>query len=160
MGSVGPDLLFDLVQNATGKYAKEHAAPALDDPATMKAASRALLVADELRRRAPCARKATVPKAAAEGDARSLPFLRQMTATKPCGGITAFFRGPDCAAYPCFSPQERTSIAAAIAGIEKRDPSSASSSRAPEPKGPGSAAPRASSAPAPAPTPGSGAGLR
>jgi hypothetical protein len=122
MGSAGVDLIFDLSQSATGKYAKEHAASALDDQALMKTASRALLVADELRRKAPCQRRASVAKAAAEGDARSIPLLKQMIATRPCGGITALFRGNECAVNTCMTPQDRTSVAAAVAAIEKRDP--------------------------------------
>jgi hypothetical protein len=152
MGGLAPDLMFELAQNATGKYAKEHALAALDDPALMKGASRALLVADDLRRRTPCARKGVVARAASEGDARSVPLLRQMIATKPCGGITALFRGADCPANPCISPQDRSTIAAAIASIEKRDSSVGTHA----PKAPASSP----VAPTPAPSPGGGAGLR
>jgi hypothetical protein len=137
MGSAGPDLLFDLSQTATGKYAKEHVTAALDDAALMKGASRALLVADELRRKTPCQRRSTVSRAAADGDARSLPFLRQMVATRPCGGFTALFRGSDCPVNVCLNLQDRASVAAAVAAIEKRDPAA----KAPAPS---AAAPAAS----------------
>jgi hypothetical protein len=115
MGTEGADVLFELLQVASGKYAKEHVAGALADPEVMKSASRALLVADELRRSLPCARKAFVTRAAADGDGRSLPPLRQMVAAN----CKAFFRGAEC--YQCFTPQERTAISAAIDAIEKRE---------------------------------------
>src|SRR5262249_8977336 len=117
MGSVGPDLVFELAQNATRKYAKEHAPAALDDAALMKAASPGLLIADELRRKTPCARKGSVPKAAAEGDARALPFLRQMVATRPCGGIAALFRGGECPPLACRNPPDRAAVGAPISPI-------------------------------------------
>jgi hypothetical protein len=161
MGALGPDLVFELAQNATGKYAKEHAANALDDPALMKAASRALLVADDLRRRAPCARRGMMARVASEGDGRSVPFLRQMIATKPCGGLTAIFRGADCPVHTCITSQDRSAVGAAIATIEKRDTASVDvrPPGSPSAKAPASIAP----APAPAPStasPGGGAGLR
>jgi hypothetical protein len=134
MGSHGPDLVFDLVQNATGKYAKEHAGPALDDPALMKGASKGLLIADELRRKPACTRKPLVARAAAEGDGRSLPYLRPLVANKPCG-FMGILRGADCG-YACFTPADRTSISAAIASIEKRDPGAA----APPPSAPSASA--------------------
>lgn len=137
MGSAGPDLVFDLVQGATGKYAKEHAAAALDDPGLMKAASRALVIADELRRKQACSRKASIAKAAAEGDARALQYLRPLVATRQCGGLVGLLRGPECPVFACLSPADRAAIAAAIAAIEKRDPAA----RAPSPTGSASAAP-------------------
>jgi hypothetical protein len=155
MGSAGPDLIFDLSQSATGKYAKEHAAGALDDQALMKTASRALLVADELRRKTACQRRASIAKAAAEGDARAVPFLKQMSATRPCGGFSSLFRGGgECVVNTCVTAQDRTAIVAAVAAIEKRDPSA----RAAAP----TAAPSASAAapPATASARSGGAGLR
>jgi len=115
MGTEGPDILYDLLQLSNGKYAKEHVASALTDPETMKSASKALLIADELRRALPCSRKALLGRAAAEGDGRSVPSLRQMVATN----CRAFFRGAEC--YQCFTPQDRAAITAAIEAIEKRE---------------------------------------
>jgi hypothetical protein len=125
MGSFGPDLVFELAQSATGKYAKEHAGPALDDPALMKAASKALLVADELRRKSACARKPVVRRAATDGDARSLAYLRPLVATKPCGGFLGRLMGGECGGPACITPPDRKEINAAIAAIEKRDPNAA-----------------------------------
>jgi hypothetical protein len=122
MGSHGPDLVFEMVESATGKYAKEHVAAALDDPELMGAASKALLVADELRRKSPCARKSVVPRAAAEGDARALTYLRPLVATKPCGGILGRLTGAECSSVACITPPDRASISSAIATIEKHDP--------------------------------------
>jgi hypothetical protein len=115
MGTYGPDALFDLLQLANGKYAKEHVAAALGDPEVAKSASKALLVADDLRRTLPCARKALVPRATAEGDGRSLPYLKQMVAAN-CKGL---FRSAEC--FQCFSPSERAAIGAAIEAVEKRE---------------------------------------
>jgi hypothetical protein len=154
MGSAGADLIFDLSQNATGKYAKDHAASALDDQALMKTASRALIVADDLRRKNPCQRRASIAKAAAEGDARAVPFLKQMTATRPCGGLSALFRGGECPVNTCVTAADRTAVAAAVAAIEKRDPAARAAAS--------TAAPSASVAapPATASAKSGGAGLR
>jgi hypothetical protein len=124
MGSHGPDLLYELITAATGKYAKEHAASALGDPAVQKQASKALLIADELRIKLPCARKPLISRAAADGDQRSLPWLRQILPAKTCkgaGGIVGLFRGSDCRPLECYLPSERTGVANAIEAIEKRD---------------------------------------
>jgi hypothetical protein len=125
MEATGPDILFELVQNATGKYAREHAASALAEPAVQKLASRQLLLADELRRSLPCARKAIVPRAAVEADGRSLPYLRALTPAKSCrgGGLANLLRGGggECASYACITPNDRALIAGAIDAIEKRD---------------------------------------
>src|SRR6202012_5295005 len=115
------------LQVATDKYAKDHAAAALADPEVMKSASKALLVAEDLRRTLPCARKTLVARARAAGDGRSLPFLRPLVATKNCaggglGGLASLFRGGgggDC--YTCLTPRDRTSIGSAVAAIEKRE---------------------------------------
>ncbi len=115
MGPDGPDVLFELLPLASGKYAKEHVAAALADPAVRKSASKALLVADDLRRSLPCARKAFVARAAADGDGRSLPHLQQMVATN----CKSLFRAAEC--YQCFTPQDRVAIGAAIDAIEKRE---------------------------------------
>ena len=115
MGTYGPDALFDLLQLASGKYAKEHVAAALGDPEVAKSASKALLVADDLRRTLPCARKALVGRATADGDGRSLPYLKPMVAAN-CRGL---FRSAEC--FQCFTPSERVAIAAAIETIEKRE---------------------------------------
>jgi hypothetical protein len=115
MGTYGPDALFDLLQLASGKYAKEHVAAALGDPEVAKSASKALLVADDLRRTLPCARKALIGRATAEGDGRSLPYLKPMLAAN-CRGM---FRPAEC--FQCFSASERAAIAAAIEAIEKRE---------------------------------------
>lgn len=115
MGTYGPDALFELLQNPSGKYAKEHVAAALGDPEVAKSASKALLIADDLRRTLPCARKALVSRAASEADGRSLPYLKQMLASN-CKGI---FRAAEC--FQCFSATERAAIAAAIEAIEKRE---------------------------------------
>jgi len=115
MGSEGANVLFELIPLSSGKYAKEHVGAALTDPEVMKSASKALLVADELRRTLPCARKAFVARAAADGDSRSLGPLRQMIAAN-CKGL---FRGAEC--FQCFSAAERTAIGAAIEAIEKRE---------------------------------------
>ncbi len=113
LGPAGPDVLYELVQASSGKYAKEHAAGALAE--VMKSASKALVVADELRRSLPCARKAFVSRAAADGDGRSLPHLRQMVANN-CRGL---LHGAEC--FQCFTPQERAAISSAIETIEKRE---------------------------------------
>jgi hypothetical protein len=122
MDAHGPDLLFELVLGATGTYAKQHAALALAEPAVARLATPALLIAEELRRSRPCARKTFVARASAEGDARALPYLRPLIAAKGCGGnfVTQLLRsGGDC--YNCFTPADRSAIASAIDAIDKRE---------------------------------------
>jgi hypothetical protein len=81
----------------------------------IKLESKALRVAEELRARAPCARKEIVPRAAADGDGRSLAYLRPLVAPKAC---PVFRAPPECS---CFSPQDRAAISAAVEAIQKRD---------------------------------------
>jgi hypothetical protein len=124
MGSHGPDILYELIGAATGKYAKEHVAGALADPAVQKQATKALLIADELRVKLPCGRKPLIARAATDGDARSLPWLTQILPAKTCkggGGLVGLFRGPSCRPLECYTPSERTGVANAIEAIEKRD---------------------------------------
>jgi eukaryotic-like serine/threonine-protein kinase len=113
MGSVGPDLLFELVTTtATAKYPKERAAKQLDDPAVRALASPALLIALDLRAALPCARKPLLSRARDTGDARSLSYLKQVAPTTGCG----FFRRGDC--YDCLG--NRAELKEAISAIEAR----------------------------------------
>jgi hypothetical protein len=113
MGSVGPDLLFELVTtSSTAKHPKDRAAKQLEDPAVRALASPALLVAIELRAALPCGRKPLLARARENGDARSLSYLKPMLPTTGCG----FFRRGDC--YDCFA--NRAELKEAIAAIEAR----------------------------------------
>jgi hypothetical protein len=137
MGTHGPDLLFELAEGSV-KHSKDRAAALLQEAAVKKLATPALLVANELRAGTPCGRKAFVARAAAEGDDRSLQFLRPLLATTGCG----FLGRQDC--FKCLSAGDRTEIKGAIDAIEKR---AGGRPRAPAP------------APAPQPLPGKGGGL-
>jgi hypothetical protein len=124
MRSHGPDILYDLISSATGKYAKEHAAGALSEPAAQKNATKALLIAEELRRNLPCGRRLLISRAAADGDARSLPYLKQIIPAKSCrggGGFVGLFRGPECHQLECYTPADRAAVTSAIDAIEKRE---------------------------------------
>jgi hypothetical protein len=122
MEAHGPDVLFELVLGGTSTYAKQHAGLALADSAVMKLATPALAIAEDLRHNRPCARKALLVRASADGDVRALPYLRPLVATKGCGGnfVSQLLRsGGEC--YSCFTPADRNAIANAIDTIDKRD---------------------------------------
>jgi hypothetical protein len=127
MGSAGPDLLFEIVQNSPSPSARNLAMASLRDPSVMKQATKALLVAEDLRRNLLCARKPFIARAAADGDARSLPFLKQMV--EPCNkkgggaGLGALLHiggggASDC--HACITPNDRQAITVAIEAIDKR----------------------------------------
>lgn len=121
MGARGPELLFEIASSGA-LQAKLKAASLLNDPEVRKRATPALLIANDLRASLPCARKTLLARAGAEGDARSIPFLKPLVNTA-CGGF--FRRGAEC--YRCFSPAERAQIQAIIQAIEGKDPKAAPS---------------------------------
>ena len=119
MGAYGPDMLYELRERAaSSKATKDRAAESLAKPEVLKLASKALRVAEELRARPGCNRKELIPRVAADGDHRALPFLKPLLAQN-CGGGFPFFKSTEC--FACFSATDRKDIAAAIAAIEKRD---------------------------------------
>ncbi len=122
MGSAGADALYEVREGATDKAAKDHATAALADPEVMRSESKALLVAEELRRTLPCGRKTLLARASADGDGRSLTYLRPLVSAKSCGGgggLASLFRMSEC--HACFTAADRATIGAAIAAIEKRE---------------------------------------
>ena len=113
MGARGPDLIYELsIAPGVGKFTKDRANAALKDPEVLKLATPALLIANELRLTPACSRKPLFAKAAREGDARALHYLRPLLATTGCG----FFGRSDC--FGCLGG--RTELRAAIDAIEKR----------------------------------------
>lgn len=132
MGRRGAELLFE-VANGAVMSSKLKAAKLLADPEIRKNATPALLIANDLRASFPCARKALLPRARAESDARSIPFLKPLLNTA-CGGF--FSRGAEC--YRCFTPADRAEIQSIVETIEARSGASVTA---------GSGAPRASAAP-------------
>jgi hypothetical protein len=89
LGSVGPDLLYDLLTaERIGKLPQARAEKLLLDPEVRKLASPALLMAHELRRTVgQCASKDIIARARQHGDARSLHYLRQLLGTYKCGPL-------------------------------------------------------------------------
>jgi hypothetical protein len=121
LGSAGPDLLFELAQKSPSPTAKTLAIAALRDPGVQKRASKALLVAEDLRRNLPCARKPFVARAGADGDMRAVPFLKEMILSNcPKKGLTAIFGGGSSDCFACILPADRAAITATIQAIESR----------------------------------------
>jgi hypothetical protein len=133
MGPRGPDLLFEVASGSV-LLSKTKAAALLRDPEVKRNASPAVLVAAELLQTLPCARKALLPRARSDGDARALPSLKPLLNTV-CGGgggggLRGLFggggnkkSGGEC--YRCFSPADREQIQAAVEAIEGRSPDAA-----------------------------------
>ena len=102
LGELGPDVLYDLtIAKGSTKLARR-AQEAIDKPALVARASKPLKVALELRaaRRLPPSescrvRRELFARAKDEGDARSMPYLSELTSTRGCG----FLRRGDC--FPC-----------------------------------------------------------
>ena len=132
MGTQGPDMLYEiLLRTGSTKSAKDRAAAALAEPAVLKSGSKALQVAEELRRMTACNRKTLVDRVKIDGDKRSVPWLRALSATKPCGGgfggLKALLGGGDCGPVCATTPTERKAIADAIEAADRRDPAAARS---------------------------------
>lgn len=113
-GTFGPDLLYDLATDASAGHARERAGKALESPELRKTASPELLLALELKAALPCKRKALFARARAEGDERSLPFLKPLLVTNGCTKM--FFAKIDC--YECLGNRE--GLSEAIEAIEAR----------------------------------------
>src|SRR5207237_8630804 len=97
MGSVGPDLLYELTTApSVARPVKQKALDLTKRDDVRKAASPALLIALDLRDHPGCARKDYLGDAEKSGDARSLAFLTPLQASKGCG----LFAMSDC--YACF----------------------------------------------------------
>jgi len=112
LGSVGPDLLFELA-TSRGVPAKtaSRATAALKRDEVRALASPALLVALDLRAASSCqAKKAVLPRVEEHGDARSLALLRPLTATTGCG----FVKKGDC--WPCLRDGALTRAMRAVEG--------------------------------------------
>lgn len=113
MGSVGPDLLFEL-SNAKG-VAPRVRTRTLDLTRTesvRKLASPALRIALDLRDRGGCERQPLFAEAEKTGDTRSLQYLTPLQAKKGCG----LFRLADC--YSCLG--NRVALGKAISAIQDR----------------------------------------
>lgn len=86
MGSVGPDLLYDLM--LTSSKLTERAAQMLADPQVIARESPALRIALELRAAPSCvAKKTLLERAARDGDRRAVDILQPLTVSpgKGCG---------------------------------------------------------------------------
>lgn len=97
MGSVGPDLLYDLM--LTNSKLTERAAQMLADPQVIARESPALRIALELRAASSCvAKKALLERAARDGDRRAIDILLPLTVSsgKGCG-----FLGMGLCPAPC-----------------------------------------------------------
>jgi hypothetical protein len=132
MGRRGTELLFEVASGSV-LTSKTKAAAMLKDPDVRRNASPAVLIANDLLEARPCARKELLARAGADGDARSLPFLKplltQCGGAGGGGGIGRFFGrvAPAAAAecYRCFTPADREAIQSTIAAIEARSPAPA-----------------------------------
>ncbi|NUP05866.1 MAG: hypothetical protein HOW73_07400 [Polyangiaceae bacterium] len=114
MGTVGPDLLYELtIAKSVSKTVKDRALAATKDEAVLKLASPALRIAVQLRDAAPCDRKALFDEAARVGDRRSLNSLTPLQARRGCG---VFFAPKDC--HPCLG--DRADLNKAIEAINGR----------------------------------------
>ena len=114
MGTFGPDLLYDLATDASAGVARERTLKAIESPELRKAASPELLIALELKAAPPCKRKALFARARAEGDERSVPFLKPLLVTTGCTKM--LFVKTDC--YECLGNRE--GLSEAIEAIEAR----------------------------------------
>jgi len=113
MGSVGPDLLFELSNRpAAAKTAKAKALEFTKRDEVRKLASASLRVALDLRDKSGCERAKLFAQAGTVGDRRSLPYLTPLNARKGCG----FLSMADC--YSCLGG--RTELNKAISAINAR----------------------------------------
>jgi hypothetical protein len=98
MGSDGTPILFDIAYGNRGPAAvRPRAKAALAEPEVQKALTPAIRAALELMKANTCdAKKKTLETYRKDLDARVLPFLRPLTATRGCG---TFFKNQDC--WPC-----------------------------------------------------------
>lgn len=114
MGTFGPDLLYDLATDASAGLARERAGKAMESTELRKAAAPELLIALELKGALPCKRKALFARARAEGDERSLPFLKPLLVTNGCTKM--LFVKTDC--YECLGNRE--GLSETVEAIEAR----------------------------------------
>lgn len=85
MGSVGPDLLYELtIAPSVSSKVKKRALEATKSDDVLKLASPALKIAIQLRGVSGCARKALLPEAEQIGDKRSLQYLTPLQSRKGC----------------------------------------------------------------------------
>jgi tetratricopeptide (TPR) repeat protein len=115
MGTAGPDLMYELlIAPGVGNRPKEQAKAALLK--AQKTTSPALRIALQLKTAKPCERKALFASAKAEGDARSLHYLKPLVSTTGCRSGFFSSTGADC--HPCLGP--RAELREAISAIEQR----------------------------------------
>ncbi|EYF07347.1 Flagellar assembly protein FliH [Chondromyces apiculatus DSM 436] len=113
MGSHGPDLLYEIAINpGMGKHPVERANTLLAEEGVRSLASKALLVADDLRRMKRCPTKPLIDRARQQGDVRALHYLNPIKKPVKCG----FLNLSRCT--PCSSVYAET--VAAIQEIELR----------------------------------------
>ncbi len=120
MGTLGPDVLYDLAVGAKiPQKVQKRAQDAIATDVVLEHASTALKVALELRAarrlggQPMCTtRKALFVRAKDEGDMRAMPYLSELTSRRGCG----FLKRSDC--FPCLRDG---SLEAAISAINSRD---------------------------------------
>lgn len=132
MGSRGADLLFE-VSTGPNPLSKVKALALLKDADVRRHATPGVLIAADLAHTLGCARKSLLGRAKADGDARSLPYLKPLLNTV-CGGGGGGLRGlfggggKSAECYRCFTAADRAAIEEAIGAIEGRSPDAGGSS--------------------------------
>ncbi len=116
MGTVGPDILYDIAHGQSGvgyPQAAQRATKSLAKPSVRGLASATLLVTIDLRAARDCdGKKKLLDKAKEVGDARTLTVLKSYASTRGCG----FLSTRDC--WPCM--HKDGSLAKTIAVLEDR----------------------------------------
>jgi hypothetical protein len=113
LGARGVDILYTLATRPTQSRIKQRSSLSLAKPEVRAHASRAVLLALDLRAAEQCAAKrALLPRAAADGDQRTLEQLKALLQTRSCGPMGLL----DC--WPCL--RQDTALQSAISSIEAR----------------------------------------
>jgi len=113
LGARGVDVLYTLASRSGQNRIKTRSSLSLSKPEVRAHASRAALIALDLRAAEKCeARRALLPRAAKDGDQRTLELLKPMMQTLNCGPMGLV----DC--WSCL--RQDTALQRAIAAIEAR----------------------------------------